>query len=233
MAAQGLAARAAAFGQALGHGREPAAMFAGALDLALDSVEGASVVSVSFIIDGTPQTTASSDEARSLAVDAAQYEADRGPCLDAARRGQVVDLADVTAVEAAGAYPEFAQAAVASGVASSLSIPMDDGADLVGSLNFYSTEPNRIGPDAREIAEVFGVVAAISLRGATGYVSASVQAEQLRVALQSRDLIGQAKGILMASRKIGPDEAFALAPAGLPAPEHQAPGRGAARGRYG
>ena len=185
-------------------------MFAGALDLVLDSVDGASVASVTFIIEGAPQTTATSDEVRSGPMDEAQYDADRGPCLDAARLGQVIAIDDLAVGEATAAFPEFARAARAAGVASSLSVPMDDGAELVGSMNLYSDEPHRIGAEAREIAEVFGVVAAISLRGATGYVSASVQAEQLRVALQSRDLIGQAKGILMASLKIGPDEAFAL-----------------------
>jgi hypothetical protein len=96
---------------------------------------------------GAGYRTVSSANALSLALDHAQYAADEGPCLVAADDGtrQHVDvLADRTR------FPAYADAAVARGVRSSLSVPVPD-PGRAAALNFYASAPMAFEP-ARAVA---------------------------------------------------------------------------------
>ncbi len=57
---------------------------------------------------------------------------------------------------------------------------------------------------------VLAAHASAALAATMAAMSAEVEAAQLRQALESRDVIGQAKGILMERRKISADEAFSV-----------------------
>jgi AmiR/NasT family two-component response regulator len=50
--------------------------------------------------------------------------------------------------------------------------------------------------------------ASVAVANARAYAKAQAVIEQLQEALQSRDVIGQAKGIIEAREGCGPDEAF-------------------------
>ena len=69
------------------------------------------------------------------------------------------------------------------------------------ALNLYAHEPDVFDDDAQLTAGLFGVQAAMLLYG-------SEQAAHLDRALATRDLIGQAKGILMERFSVGDEEAF-------------------------
>jgi hypothetical protein len=71
------------------------------------------------------------------------------------------------------------------------------------ALNLYSRAPDVFDGDARTIAGLFGVQAGVLLYG-------SHRANHLTTALDSRDVIGQAKGILMSRHAIDEDQAFRM-----------------------
>src|SRR3954452_3943384 len=74
--------------------------------------------SITLIAGDEPSTVAfTSDTA--LALDERQYEAERGPCVDAAMSGHLIRIADMRVEER---WPRFAKAAVERGVLSSLSV---------------------------------------------------------------------------------------------------------------
>src|SRR3954469_32188 len=76
--------------------------------------------SITLIAGDKPSTVAfTSDTA--LALDERQYEAERGPCVDAAMSGHLIRIPDMRVEER---WPRFAQAATAQGVLSSLSVPL-------------------------------------------------------------------------------------------------------------
>ena len=209
MVAHGLAAHAAAFDLALGDGRQSGAPLVGALVPVREAVSAATEVSMMLIAGGLPLVISTTNLALTGPIDDAQLEADRGPALDAARDGRAIELDDLGDTDG-GSFPELALAARACGIAGVLSVPVSNGRAVDGAINVYRASPGPFGPEDREIAQVLGVVASIWLRTSHGVESAVAEADQLRVALASRDVIGQAKGILMVSRKIGPDEAFDL-----------------------
>jgi GAF domain-containing protein len=183
---------------------------AGVLDLVVEqaqqAVGPATAVSVTLLRrDGgayTPSATA--DVAREL--DDAQYDSGRGPCLCTATAGVVsnVSLADESAQ-----WPEVAAAAGAAGVGSVLSIPLTvgDGRRL-GALNVYSKSPLSFADAERRGATLFAHQAAVVLANAISFSDAVRINDQLREALATRDLIGQAKGVLMERESCTPDEAF-------------------------
>lgn len=73
----------------------------------------------------------------------------------------------------------------------------------MGALNLYSSRPNAFGGDDLAIGSILAAHAAIAMSWAR-------EREYMQAAIRSRDLIGQAKGLLMARRNITGDEAFEL-----------------------
>jgi AmiR/NasT family two-component response regulator len=70
---------------------------------------------------------------------------------------------------------------------------------VLGALNTYAASPGAYGPDAESVGLLFAAHAAVAMSGAE-------EVAQLRQAASSRDLIGQAKGILMERYDLGSDE---------------------------
>lgn len=154
--------------------------------------------------EGLWKTTAHSDDFV-IDVDAKQYEARSGPCLSAAKENSVFSADDLKADER---WPEFGKAAAAVGVRSVLSAPLSAGQAAVGALNIYAFTPKAFGTDAESTATVLARHATIALANKAALGTGEELAEQLREALLSREVIGEAKGMLMERRKLTSDEAF-------------------------
>jgi len=79
-----------------------------------------------------------------------------------------------------------------------------------GALTFYADAVDAFGHNERLLAEAYAAVATLAVSAALAHLKAGVHEEQLREAIESRDVIGQAKGILMAREKCTADEAFEI-----------------------
>ena len=90
-----------------------------------------------------------------------------------------------------------------------LSVSHGDGATK-GCLTLFGADPDAFGADERLVAEAYAAVAALAIGAALTQLRAGVHEEQLREAIESRDIIGQAKGILMARESCTADEAFEI-----------------------
>jgi AmiR/NasT family two-component response regulator len=75
-------------------------------------------------------------------------------------------------------------------------------------LNFYSWQGRAFDDTDRDVAVLLATHASLALAGTYAVTTAELREEQLQKAIDSRDVIGQAKGILMARRGITSDEAF-------------------------
>jgi AmiR/NasT family two-component response regulator len=73
----------------------------------------------------------------------------------------------------------------------------------LGALNLYSSQPHAFDEDAEHVGLLFATHAAVAL-------AAALQQEHLTQAIHGRDLIGQAKGILMERHKLTADQAFTV-----------------------
>ena len=133
-------------------------------------------------------------------LDELQEELGEGPCLRALRTDEVVRVEDVRKDPR---WPEFARRASELGIRSILAFQLYTHEESLGALNLYSTVPAAFGADSYEMGIALATNAAIAL------IDAQRQS-QWRSALVSRDLIGQAKGMLMERYKVDAVQAFAL-----------------------
>lgn len=134
------------------------------------------------------------------AVDAVQNEVGQGPCLDAAFKQQTVRVTDMSREQR---WPKFAARALEAGAASMLSFQLYVEGDNLGALNLYSSQPNAFDDESEHVGLLFASHAAIAYAAAQKHSG-------LQQAVATRQLIGQAQGILMERHKITGDQAFAL-----------------------
>ena len=186
----------------LGAARDPDEALQIAVDLATELVPGVDVADVMFSRPGGVTTPVATDKV-AIELDQAQQAAGHGPCLsilDAETKVVAHDLAEDDR------WPAFAPEAVELGyrsvIAYQLFVDRGGGHVSFGAMNLFGREPG-IAPQAVELGEVFAA-------HCSGILNATINAEGLTRALQSRDIIGQAKGILMERHRIRADEAYQM-----------------------
>jgi GAF domain-containing protein len=170
------------------------------VDLAVETVDGCDHAGMSLVRSNRVDTPAASDDVGPK-VDALQTETGEGPCLSAIRDHEVFQTDDLATEDR---WPEFSARAVEeTGVRSILGLRLFVAEDTLGALNLYSRRPGAFDEDDRAVGAVFATHAAVAF-------STAQHDAQMDQALASRDLIGQAKGILMNREGVTADKAFAM-----------------------
>jgi GAF domain-containing protein len=170
----------------------------------VSAIPDADLASVTVLRDGVPETLAWTDHL-TLVVDRAQYDVDEGPCLEAARSGQIQP---VPVSDAAQRWPAFAKAASDLGIGSYLAAPLFIDDEYHGSLNLYGKRTHGFRALDAALLGLYTTAAEAALRNTLRYLNARRHMADLHQALTSRAVIDQAKGILMAAHGISADEAF-------------------------
>ncbi len=173
--------------------------------LARQTVVNADSVSITMAENGGFRTTNTSDP-EAQAVDEAQYDENGGPCLEAVRSARQVEMAVGTNGDQ---WPAVKARARELGITSVLSTPLLRGADdAIGALNIYSRADDGFGEDDQRAASIIGAHAATLVATTQALIGVANLNEQLRAALASREIIGEAKGIIMERQTCTRDEAF-------------------------
>jgi GAF domain-containing protein len=172
--------------------------------LAVEAVPPAMFAGITMMVDDRVRTQAFTDPT-CPEIDQAQYESGHGPCLEAFRQGSAIVVESLAGDDR---WPEFAAAAMAHGVRSTLSMPMLAGARPVGAMNFYAGVDRAFGAAEEEVGRLFAAQAAVVLVNAEAYWDARLKSEHLERALAGREVIDLAKGIIMNTTHCGPDQAF-------------------------
>ena len=161
--------------------------------------------SITIIERGRPTTVSSTSDA-AIVVDRAQYDANDGPCLAAAREERLIGLDDISDEQH---WTSFRDAALGQGLLASLSLPLVLGGGTQGGLNIYGNKPGAFSDDDERIATAFAAQASVVVANAQAYWTAFDATHNLSIALESRAVIEQAKGVLIARHGYSDDEAFA------------------------
>ena len=169
----------------------------------LPSCDGASLTTFQ---EGTPGVVAAADE-WSRQLDELQYEEREGPCLDAARTGNVFRVRDL---EVDTRWPFYAPRATGLGARSMVSLPMSAEGKVVGALNVYSREADRFSAEDVSLGELMAAQAGVAMQVAASFFRHRDLATQMQQAVQSRATIEQAEGVLMGTRGCTEEQAFAL-----------------------
>lgn len=133
-------------------------------------------------------------------VDALQNELGEGPCLSAVWEHATVRVPNM-AQELR--WPRFAARASGLGVGSMLSFQLFVSDNTLGGLNLYSADAEAFDDDSKQIGLLFASHAAVAFADAQ-------KLDDAMTAVASRDVIGQAKGILMERYGVDEDRAFTV-----------------------
>jgi GNAT superfamily N-acetyltransferase len=195
-----LAVRLVELARELQQGSDPALTLERVVQGAVEVIPGVESGSISVVVNRSGISSVAASGRLPTQVDALQAETRQGPCLDAAFEHQTVRVEDMRTETR---WPAFARRAWEIGAGSMLSFQLFVEGDTLGALNLYSSKPHAFDDESEHVGLLFAAHAAIAY-------SAANEQRHLSVALTTRDLIGQAKGVLIERFKITGDQAFAL-----------------------
>jgi GAF domain-containing protein len=167
---------------------------------------GDPVVAVTIRRGGDVSTVAATD-AHTMLVDEIQYDNGLGPCLQALQTGEPVHVPDLARERRWGAY---ASRVLAHGVGSVYSHPFRGGGQVVGALNLYAARPHGFDSQSRRMIALTSEHIGTLLDAVVRASEQTRLTEQLRQALESRSVIDQALGIVMARQRCDRTTAFAV-----------------------
>ncbi|OBJ65682.1 GAF and ANTAR domain-containing protein [Mycobacterium asiaticum] len=125
----------------------------------------------------------------------------QGPCLQAAWNRETVIVEDL---ETDDRWPRYRDEALAqTPIRSVVSLPMFADKLLMGALNIFAEASHVFDEKSLDAARTFAMLGALAW-------SNVVRKQQFDSALSSRDVIGQAKGILMERYGVDDEAAFAM-----------------------
>jgi hypothetical protein len=166
---------------------------------AVSIIDGVDYADIMLISDGQAGSVAPTDPVMTK-LDAAQMRHDAGPCLDAAVADSMIRCGDL---ECDVRWPEFTSEALAAGIRGVLSFQLFTHQGGAGALNLFSRGRDSVGAEGVAVGAMLATHAAVVLMS-------SDRQRQFESALASRDLIGQAKGVLMAKLAVDAVRAFDL-----------------------
>lgn len=166
---------------------------------AIDLIPGAEEASISDVVGGqrVQPKAATGDLPRQ--VDALMTETGQGPCLDAIYHQHTVHVPDLASESR---WPEFSRHACALGAGSMLAFQLYTDGDNLGALNLYARGSHAFDEESEHVGLLFAAHASVAFAGAQ-------KQQELYAGMATRDLIGQAKGLLMERHGITGDKAFA------------------------
>ncbi|WP_309135238.1 GAF and ANTAR domain-containing protein [Cellulomonas sp.] len=148
-----------------------------------------------------------SSHSLSQVADELQYDEEEGPCLQSLTHGVVVVVDDYARESRWGAYPGRV---AEHGLRSSLSLPLAPAGRPIGALNTYGTAPGMFTGALRDDLTAFAARAEKVVALALRHAEQAEMVGHLHAAMESRSVIDQALGVLMAQERCTADEAFAV-----------------------
>jgi hypothetical protein len=171
--------------------------------LAVTTIEGCDYAGI-FVVEGGSVSTPVSTDPVVIRLDGIQHSTEEGPCLDAVATGRAFyaeDLGDDVR------WPSCGREMSAIGIRSLLALPLTLNGSA-GALNLYARYPHAFGVIDRGRAQLLGAIAGVAYSSVRGHEEEERRAGELQAALATREMIGQAQGILMERERISADAAF-------------------------
>ena len=154
---------------------------------AVELIDGADAAGILLVQKGGTFESRAGTSGLPHELDELQFTVQEGPCLSAALHDLVVQTNDFRAEKR---WPAYTAAVMKVGVLSGMSFRLYTSERTAGALNVFGYEPVEWDDEAITIGTVLAAHAVAA-------IAATRESEQLHSALATRDVIGQAKGIIM------------------------------------
>lgn len=173
--------------------------------LAVHAIDGAEDCSISLAQKGEITTVASTSEVGQK-INALQYATEEGPCISSIAQRATFHIRDMETDET---WPRFSKRAAAeTGTRSMVALVLELHDDARAALNLSSSELNAFSEEDVTMNAVFAAQAGVSLANALTHADDVKKVAQLEEGMRSRQMIGQAVGIIMATHNAKAEEAF-------------------------
>src|SRR5580658_2642236 len=173
------------------------------IELAAATIEGCDFAGI-FLVENDVVTSPIHNDPLVDEVDDLQNELGEGPCLDAIEHRLIFYAGDLVEEDR---WPQFSRRATAAGIRSVLALPLPTDGES-GALNLYARFPGAFGVVDRAKAVILASLAGLALSAARSHEDEERLTENLNAALATREIIGQAQGILMERERVSSGQAF-------------------------
>jgi GAF domain-containing protein len=178
---------------------DPTAVMQRIVEAAVSEIGGAADAAITLLEHGRVLSPVHTGE-RATRIGQAESDTGEGPCVDTSRQEVTIRVDDLSE---GSRWPAFSALAVQEGVRSLLSFQLFVEDDSMGALDVYGEGVGAFDDESENTGLLLASHAAVAM-------SSVRRIAALQQAVSSRDLIGQAKGILMERYKIDAQEAFNL-----------------------
>jgi GAF domain-containing protein len=161
------------------------------------TVPSCDAAGIVLLVGGEPTSVAVTDRL-TVEIDLVQYQTGEGPCLSAMHDGDVVRI-DI--LERDSQFTRFAPGALDLGLQSVLSTPLMANGRSVGALNMYSTLANAFDDGTSDTVRPMAEYAGEAIGSSPLYAYSLDMIDGLVEDLESRAIIEQATGVLMARQE--------------------------------
>ncbi len=172
-------------------------------ELSLELIPGSSAAGVVVAGESSWATAASDPSIGEL--HRMQLDAGDGPIAESLRYGEARRIDDSAGEDR---WPALCAAMASEGLRSCLVLPLRTDREPGGALAIYGREPGCFAGSGHDMALLFAAQGGVAMRNAALYKNCQRLVQNLHVALESRAVIEQAKGILVAEYGCSPDVAF-------------------------
>ncbi|MEE2852198.1 MAG: GAF and ANTAR domain-containing protein [Actinomycetota bacterium] len=171
------------------------------IDNGVDHVTGAKYAGITLAEKSRSVSSVAATHHYPMVLDAIQNRYGEGPCLAAAWEHHIMHIADLDAEQR---WPRYRRHALEqTPIRSILSYELFVDGSSMAALNFYADAPRAFGGESVELGTVYATHIALAW-------TMMRRQDQFRSALATRDIIGQAKGVIMERFNLDSVEAFGL-----------------------
>jgi len=167
---------------------------------AVELVPGCDEGSISVVLGRRRVTSEAASGELPRVVDALQESLGEGPCLDSTYEHKTVRVPDMASDDR---WPRFSAAAVAAGALGMMSFQLYVAGDDLGALNLFARRAEAFDDESEHVGLMFAAHAGVA------YAGARQQASLVRTR-ETRQVIGQAQGVLMERHRVTAEQAFAM-----------------------
>ena len=125
--------------------------------------------------------------------------------MEVAQSSGIILVNDLTAETG---WPELADRALRTGVRCTMSVALPVQRAELGALNIYGAQPGCFDRHAAELAWAFAGYAAVAIANAHQHETTATLADSMQRAMETRAVIEQAKGIIIAQQHCSPEQAL-------------------------
>ncbi|MDP9226382.1 MAG: GAF and ANTAR domain-containing protein [Actinomycetota bacterium] len=176
-------------------------------ELSVLAIEGADDCGISLVTNGHIETIAATSEVGHR-IDALQLETGQGPCLSSIEKQATFHIPDLSKDQT---WPRFSErAAQVIGVSSLLGFVLKVGEGSLGAMNVMSRQTDVFDDAAIAAGAVFAAQAGVALANALTHRQNQRKVGQLEEGIRTRQVIGEAVGIVMATQRVPSEKAFEI-----------------------